>query len=104
MKKAAARWDSRLSIGRGPRGVPASIPLSKLSFALGTVKQPAIFVTLRKWGNSWHLRPEERGEGADRLGHLGNEPCGLGCEVECVLCLLGEASLVLFLGGEPQVG
>lgn len=60
MKKAAARWDSRLSIGRGPRGVPASIPLSKLSFAPGTVKQPAIFVTLLKWGNSWHLRPEER--------------------------------------------
>lgn len=46
MKKAVARWDSRLSIGRGPRGVPASIPLSKLPFVLGTVKPISPF----SWG------------------------------------------------------
>lgn len=51
-RKGGRPWDSRLSFGRGPRGVPASIPLSKLPFAVGAVKPSPFFATPRKWGTT----------------------------------------------------
>ena len=47
--------DSRLSAGRGSRRIPASIPLSKLPFAVGAVRPSPYFARVSKIGNNWRF-------------------------------------------------